>query len=72
MRNIETYKCLAINLGNGWALLAKMETLIGLEELDMTDHPEYQTLLGQFVDHSQGLRQAQSLETGQQSAVQHQ
>ena len=61
-------KCLAY-LGNGWSLLAKMEALIGLEELAMTGHPEYQTLLGQFVDHSRGLRQAQSLETGQHAPV---
>ena len=42
-----------------------MEALIGMEELAMIDDPDYQTLLGQFVDHSRGLRQVQSLETGQ-------
>ena len=53
--------------GNGWSLLAKMEALIGMEELGMTSDPDYQALLRQFVDHSLGLRQVQSLETGQLS-----
>ena len=54
-------------VGNGWSLLAKMEALIGMEELGMTSDPDYQTLLRQFVDHSLGLQQVQSLETGQLS-----
>ena len=41
-----------------------MEALIGMEELGMTSDPDYKTLLRQFVDHSLGLQQVQSLETG--------
>ena len=55
--------------GNGWSLLAKMEALIGMEELALTDDPVYQFLLGQFVDHSRGLRRVQSQETGYDNAT---